>query len=42
MVSEISEAINYKFIGNKHASGTEIIEELGNEHLETTKILTKL
>ena len=39
MLTEISEAINYEFIGNKHASGTEIIEELGNEHLKTKKLI---
>ena len=27
MLSEIVNAINYEFIGNKHASGTDIIEE---------------
>ena len=39
ILSEISEAINYEFIGNKHASGTEIIEELGTEHLNTKKLI---
>ena len=39
MLTEISKAINYEFIGNKHASGTEIIEELGNEHLKTKKLI---
>ena len=39
ILTEISEAINYEFIGNKHASGTEIIEELGMEHLNTKKLI---
>ena len=39
MLTEISKAINYEFIGNKHASGTEIIEELGSEHLKTKKLI---
>src|SRR4030042_4290512 len=39
IIREFEERIGRKVIGNKHASGTEIIEERGREHLETGKIL---
>ena len=39
MLTEIVNATNYEFIGNKHASGTDIIEELGKEHLATKKLI---
>jgi phosphopentomutase len=35
LVSELEERIGRRIIGNKAASGTEIIEELGPEHLST-------
>ncbi len=37
IVREFEERIGRKVLGNKHASGTEIIEELGSQHLETGK-----
>lgn len=37
LVSEFEKAIGRKIIGNKAASGTAIIEELGEEHLRTGK-----
>jgi len=39
IISEIVKETNYEFIGNKHASGTEIIAELGGEHLESKKLI---
>ena len=39
MLNEIIRETNYEFIGNKHASGTEIIDELGKEHLKTKKLI---
>jgi phosphopentomutase len=39
LISEIEEQIGRKVIGNKVASGTKIIEELGAEHLETGSII---
>ncbi|HOJ92177.1 MAG TPA: phosphopentomutase [Dictyoglomaceae bacterium] len=35
IISAFEEAIGRKILGNKPASGTEIIEELGEEHLKT-------
>ena len=37
LVDKIEKELGVKFIGNKVASGTEIIKELGNEHLSTKK-----
>ena len=39
IINEIVKETNYEFIGNKHASGTEIIKELGKEHLESKKLI---
>ena len=39
LVEELSAATGMKFIGNKPASGTEIIAELGEEHLETGALI---
>ena len=35
LIKELEEKTNRKVIGNKNASGTEIIEELGEEHIKT-------
>src|SRR5207248_10947862 len=35
LVEECEQAIGHKVMGNKVASGTEIIQELGEEHLRT-------
>lgn len=35
LISELEEKTGRKIIGNKPASGTEIIKELGNEHMKT-------
>ena len=35
LIKELEEKTGRKVIGNKNASGTEIIEELGKEHMET-------
>ncbi|GAC1566310.1 MAG: phosphopentomutase [Ktedonobacteraceae bacterium] len=35
LVEQFEQAIGRKVIGNKHASGTEIIKELGEEHMRT-------
>lgn len=37
LLSRLTEVSGYEFVGNKAASGTEIIEELGTEHLKTGK-----
>lgn len=37
LVDKIEKELGVEFIGNKVASGTEIIKELGNEHLSTRK-----
>jgi phosphopentomutase len=39
IVSEVEKLTGYKFIGNCHASGTEIINRLGQEHLETGALI---
>ena len=39
LISELEERIGRKVIGNKPASGTEIIEEYGQEHMETGAII---
>ena len=35
LISEVEAKSGHIFIGNCHASGTEIINELGKEHLDT-------
>ena len=37
LLDKIQDKLGIEFIGNKVASGTEIIKELGNEHLRTQK-----
>lgn len=37
LLDEIKNKLGVEFLGNKVASGTEIIKELGNEHLNTKK-----
>ncbi len=39
LIDELEEKSGYKFIGNISASGTEIIENLGEEHLETKALI---
>jgi phosphopentomutase len=39
LINEIEKATNRKVIGNKAASGTEIIEELGEEHMKTGALI---
>ena len=39
LVSAVENAIGHKFIGNCHASGTEIINKLGKEHLKTGELI---
>ena len=39
LIQNIEKEANCQFIGNRHASGTEIIEELGNQHLETGDLI---
>lgn len=39
LIKELSDKTGYGVIGNKSASGTEIIKELGEEHLKTKKII---
>ena len=39
MVDRVSKATGYDFIGNFHASGTEIINNLGEEHIATKKLI---
>ena len=39
LIDKVSKATGHEFIGNCHASGTEIINELGKEHLETNKLI---
>lgn len=39
LLSELSERTGRKVIGNKASSGTEIIDELGKEHLETGALI---
>ena len=39
LVSEVEKVSGYKFIGNCHASGTEIINKLGSEHLNTGALI---
>lgn len=39
LIREFEEAVGMEVIGNKAASGTQIIEELGPEHLKTGKLI---
>ena len=39
LINKIEDEINYKFIGNIHASGTEIIKDLGEQHMETKELI---
>ena len=39
LISKIEDEINYKFIGNIHASGTEIIKDLGEQHMQTKELI---
>lgn len=39
LISALEEKIGRKIIGNKPASGTEILDELGQEHMETGSII---
>lgn len=39
LIREFEDAVGMEVIGNKAASGTQIIEELGSEHLKTGKLI---
>ena len=39
LIDKISSKSGHEFIGNYHASGTEIINELGDEHLSSGKLI---
>ena len=39
LISKIEDEIDFKFIGNIHASGTEIIKDLGEQHMETKELI---
>ncbi|MFI3284285.1 MAG: phosphopentomutase [Erysipelotrichaceae bacterium] len=39
LVDELEERTGYKYIGNKSASGTEILDELAPRHLETKELI---
>ena len=39
LIYSIQKEANIEFIGNKHASGTEILNELGKEHLSSGKFI---
>ena len=39
LIQNIEKEANCHFIGNRHASGTEIIEELGSQHIETGELI---
>ena len=39
LLDELSERTGYDIIGNKSASGTEILEELGEEHMKTKAMI---
>ena len=39
LVNRVTKETGYKFLGNFHASGTEIINNLGEEHLLTQKLI---
>lgn len=39
LISKIEDEIDFKFIGNTHASGTEIIKDLGEQHMQTKELI---
>ncbi len=39
LINKVANETGYEFIGNCHASGTEIINKLGKEHLDTKKLI---
>lgn len=39
LISQLEEKTGRKIIGNKPASGTEILDELGNQHMETGDLI---
>ena len=39
LVNKVTDETGFEFIGNFHASGTEIINNLGEEHLDTKKLI---
>lgn len=39
LVDELEKQTGYKYIGNKAASGTEILDELGPRHIETKELI---
>ncbi len=39
LVDELSEKSGYTFVGNKAASGTEILDELGQHHIDTKELI---
>ena len=39
LIIRIEDEIDYKFIGNVHASGTEIIKDLGEQHIQTKELI---
>ena len=39
LVAELERQTGYKMIGNKSASGTEILKELGEEHMQTNALI---
>ena len=39
LIRRIEDEIDYKFIGNVHASGTEIIKDLGEQHIQTKELI---
>lgn len=39
LIKELSEKCGYGILGNKAASGTEILKELGEEHMKTKKMI---
>tara|TARA_B100001173_G_C15956269_1_gene533574 strand:- start:46 stop:1209 length:1164 start_codon:yes stop_codon:yes gene_type:complete len=39
LVKKVTDETGFKFLGNYHASGTEIINNLGEEHLSTKKLI---
>ena len=39
LVNRVSDETGFEFLGNFHASGTEIINDLGEEHLATKKLI---
>ena len=39
LINRVSKATGYEFLGNYHTSGTDIINELGEEHILTKKLI---